>query len=86
LPIAAQYAPDNAIVCTDVDNDGIKDLILAGNEYQADVFTGRYDASYGCVLKGSKQKSFEEIELPKSGLIIDGDVKAILIIETPTRE
>ena len=30
----AQFAPVNAIVCTDVDGDGIKDFILAGNEYQ----------------------------------------------------
>ena len=52
LPVEAQFAPVNAIICDDLDNDGFKDLLLAGNEYQTDVITGRYDASYGCFLKG----------------------------------
>jgi len=46
LPVEAQFAPVNAIVCEDLDNDGFKDLLLAGNEYQTEVMTGRYDASY----------------------------------------
>ena len=36
----------------------LKILLLAGNEYQAEVMTGRYDASYGCFLKGSGKKNF----------------------------
>jgi hypothetical protein len=34
LPKEAQFAPVNAIVCADMDGDGIKDILLAGNEYQ----------------------------------------------------
>ena len=49
----AQFAPVNAIICDDLDNDGYKDLLLAGNEYQTEVITGRYDASYGCFLRGA---------------------------------
>ena len=30
----AQFSPVNAIICDDIDNDGFKDLLLAGNEYQ----------------------------------------------------
>jgi hypothetical protein len=37
LPVEAQFAPVNAIICDDLDNDGYKDLLLAGNEYQTDV-------------------------------------------------
>jgi hypothetical protein len=37
LPKEAQFAPVNAIVCTDMDGDGIKDILLAGNEYQTEV-------------------------------------------------
>ena len=54
----AQFAPVNAIICDDLDNDGFKDLLLAGNEYQTNVMTGRYDASYGCFLKGGADKKF----------------------------
>ena len=38
-----------------------KDILLAGNEYQAEVMTGRYDASYGCFLRGSSNKTFTSV-------------------------
>jgi len=75
LPVEAQLAPVNSIVCTDIDNDGNIDVIMAGNEYQSDVATGRYDASYGVVLKGDGKGSFTNYPFTKSGFIIDGDVK-----------
>ena len=31
LPVQAQFAPVNAIICDDLDNDDFKDLLLAGN-------------------------------------------------------
>jgi hypothetical protein len=80
LPIQAQFAPINSIICDDVDRDGFMDLITAGNEYQADVMTGRYDASYGCFLKGSKDKNFQFIPSTTSGFIVDGDVKDMQLI------
>jgi hypothetical protein len=75
LPPEAQFAPVNTILCEDLDHDGYKDLLLAGNEYQTEVMTGRYDASYGCFLKGSKSGSFTPIPPVSSGLILTGDVK-----------
>jgi hypothetical protein len=80
LPIEAQFAPVNSIICNDVDGDGYMDLIMAGNEYQADVMTGRYDASYGCFLKGSPQKIFTVVPPVESGFIINGDVKDMAMI------
>jgi len=80
LPVEAQFAPVNAIIATDVDGDGHTDLLLAGNEYQADVMTGRYDASYGVVLKGSKNKTFNAVPLLKTGLVLQGDIKSIMVI------
>lgn len=75
FPLVAQVAPVNAIACTDVDGDGITDIIIAGNEYQANVMTGRYDASYGMFLKGDGKGDFNSVTPVNSGLIIDGDVK-----------
>ena len=80
LPVEAQFAPVNAIICDDLDNDGYKDLLLAGNEYQADVTRGRYDASYGCFLHGNKKSEFSAISPVKSGFIVDGDVKDMSLI------
>ena len=81
LPMAAQFAPVNTIVAEDIDNDGHTDLVLAGNEYQADVITGRYDALYGCYLKGDG-KGFTAIPAVKSGFILPGDTKHMTIVHT----
>lgn len=86
LPVEAQFAPVNAIVCDDFDNDGFKDLLLAGNEYQAEVISGRYDASYGCFLRGSSTKSFIPVPPVNSGFILKGDVKDMSLITLPNKE
>jgi len=80
LPAEAQFAPVNAIICEDIDNDGYKDLLLAGNDYQADVITGRYDASYGCFLRGSRTKEFTAVPPARSGFVLKGDVKDMSLI------
>jgi len=80
LPIEAQFSPVNAIICDDLDNDGFKDLVLAGNEYQAEVMTGRYDASYGCFLKGSSNKTFTSMPPVTTGFMVNGDVKDMSLI------
>lgn len=86
LPAEAQFAPVNAIVCTDVDGDNINDLLLAGNEYQAEVNTGRYDASYGCYLKGTGNGNFTAISPASSGFIVNGDVKDMKLITTANNQ
>ena len=80
FPLMAQVAPVNAIVCTDVNNDGHIDMILAGNEYQSQVNAGRYDASYGLLLTGNGKGMFNTVMPAESGLIIDGDVKDVKLI------
>ena len=86
FPSMAQIAPVNSIVCTDVNNDGNLDLILAGNEYQAGVGSGRYDASYGLLLTGNGRGEFNVVAPASSGLILDGDIKDLKIIETPNQK
>jgi hypothetical protein len=80
FPLIAQEAPVNAIVCTDVNGDGKTDIILAGNEYQASVMSGRYDASYGLLLTGDGKGHFTVVSPVTSGLILDGDVKDLKMI------
>ncbi|MGH2646759.1 MAG: FG-GAP repeat domain-containing protein, partial [Ginsengibacter sp.] len=80
FPLIAQEAPVNAIVCTDVNGDGNTDIILAGNEYQANVMPGRYDASYGLLLTGDGKRNFTPVSPVLSGLILDGDVKDLKMV------
>jgi hypothetical protein len=86
FPLMAQIAPVNAIVCTDVDGDGRPDLILAGNEYQAAALSGRYDASYGLVLKADDHGGFQPLSPTADGLILDGDIKDLKLIHTGNRK
>lgn len=86
LPVEAQFAPVNAILVDDFDNDGYKDLLLAGNEYQTEVMTGRYDASYGLLLKGTGNKDFQPVSPVKSGFIIKGDIKDMSLLQLANGE
>lgn len=81
LPAEAQFAPINAIICDDLDGDGVNDLLLAGNEYQTEVMTGRYDASYGCFLKGTGKGAFVYSSPATNGFRVDGDVRDMKIIK-----
>ena len=83
LPVEAQFAPVNAMIYDDLDADGFKDLLLAGNEYQSEVMTGRYDASYGCFLRGGRKKIFTPVRPVESGFIVNGDVKDLALIHLP---
>jgi hypothetical protein len=86
LPVEAQLSPVNSILCTDVDADSNMDIIMAGNEYQTEVSTGRYDASYGVVLKGDGKGGFTNMSYARTGFIVDGDVKNMQLITTINKE
>lgn len=82
LPVEAQSAPINSIIAGDMDEDGNIDLVVAGNEYQAAIAIGRYDASYGLLLKGNGKGVFTSVAVSASGLLIDGDVKDMALIHS----
>jgi enediyne biosynthesis protein E4 len=85
FPAEAQEAPVNTMVYADVDGDGVADMILGGNEYQASIVSGRYDASYGLVLKGDGHGGFRALRPMEDGLILDGDVKDMKIVRVKGR-
>ncbi|NNV56748.1 VCBS repeat-containing protein [Limnovirga soli] len=82
LPIQAQFAPVNAMLIKDIDGDGKTDMLLAGNEYQIEISTGRYDASYGTFLKGIGKGVFSNVANTQTGLIVNGDVKSMQTLTT----
>ncbi len=78
LPVEAQFSPVRDIMISDVNKDGINDLILAGNNYVVRPSYGRYDASYGWCLAGDPSGAFKTMMPVESGLIINGDARKIL--------
>ncbi|CDF80349.1 ASPIC/UnbV domain-containing protein [Formosa agariphila KMM 3901] len=81
FPQEAQIAPINSIVFKDFDNDGIKDLLLAGNNYQSEIETTRADAGIGTYLKGINN-NFEYIKNQNTGFFANKDVRHVLYIKS----
>lgn len=75
LPVEAQFAPIRAALAEDFDGDGRTDLLVAGNDYGFPPVLGRSDASYGLLLRGRGDGRFEAIDMERSGVVIDGQVR-----------
>ncbi len=77
LPIEAQFAPIYASLAGDFDGDGKTDLLVGGNFYGVTPMLGRYDASYGLMLRGDGKGGFTPVDMEQSNLVIDGEVRDI---------
>ena len=75
LPDAAQLAPVFAAVAEDFDSDGRTDIVVAGNFSGVTPVRGRYDASYGLLLRGRIDGRFDPVDMEASGLVIEGQVR-----------
>ncbi len=80
--IHSQQSPINSILYFDFDDDGNKDLLLAGNNYQSEVETTRADAGIGTFLKGDNNGNFRFISNTESGFFADKDVRNMILITT----
>ena len=81
LPKEVQFSCVNTIGTMDVNNDGILDLILGGNQYEFKPQFSRLDANYGSVLLGNKNGTFSWVSNDKSGFFIKGEVKNLKLIK-----
>ncbi|RDI52186.1 VCBS repeat-containing protein [Flavobacterium glaciei] len=81
LPKEVQFSSVNTITTMDVNNDGIMDLILGGNQYEFKPQFSRLDANYGSVLLGNKKGIFSWMPYKQSGFFIKGEVKQLKIIK-----
>ncbi len=80
LPTEAQFAPIYAILAEDFDSDGHVDLLVAGNFHGVTPVRGRYDASYGLLLRGGGDGRFAPVDLTASGLLIEGQVRDMKLL------
>lgn len=86
LPMEAQFAPVYASLAEDFDGDGHTDLLVAGNSYGVTPVQGRYDASYGLLLRGDGTGRFESVDLESSNLLIEGQVRNMALLRRANGE
>ncbi len=77
FPTEAQLFPVNGIQITNINDDTIPDILLAGNNYSTEVETGRNDAGIGLALIGRGDGSFGSLPVTQSGFFVPGDVKCL---------
>jgi enediyne biosynthesis protein E4 len=77
LPVMVQLSCVNAIAFSDINKDGITDLVLGGNQFHFLPQFSRLDASYGHILLNKGNGDFDWIEPSKTGLNIRGEIKDI---------
>ena len=67
LPLQAQFAPTNQFQVADLNQDGHPDILLLGNNYDADTESGPYDAGNGLLLLGETGGTFSPLTGAQSG-------------------
>ena len=77
LPYQAQIAPIYGTRIQDFDEDGIPDILAVGNSHSPEVFSGWQDASFGTLLSGNGDGTFQVSDYDRSNFYIDGDAKAL---------
>ncbi len=77
LPKEAQVSSINDFIIEDFDQDGYKDVVLAGNLFTSEIETPRNDAGIGLLLKGNGQGKWSVIKSDKSGINLPYDIKRI---------
>ena len=77
LPLEAQISPVFGILSGDYNSDGNPDILLTGNSYSSNIFTGQYDALIGLLLAGDGNGGFSAIPGRESGFFADGDAKGM---------
>ncbi|GAB4040219.1 VCBS repeat-containing protein [Spirosoma jeollabukense] len=92
LPMLAQVSKLFALQAMDIDHDGDLDVVGGGNLYGVGTYQGRYDASYGLVLRnngrrgvnktGHNQAQFTALSPVDCGFLLDGEIRDIRPVKT----
>lgn len=81
LPAMAQLSPVNGIAVSDFDADGNLDVFLAQNSHALQAETGHFDGGNGALLRGLGDGNFASVRADQSGLVVDGDAKAVVLTD-----
>lgn len=80
LPTEVQFSCVCDILCTDLNNDGKNDLIMAGNDSSFAPQFSKLDASFGHVLFNDGHGGYQRQDNRTTGFSVKGDVKQVLPI------
>lgn len=86
LPPHVQFSSVNAISVFDVNKDGKKDIVMAGNDFDWLPQFSRLDASYGHVLINGGNRKFNYLLPAASGLDVRGATRDIITLEKDGRQ
>jgi len=81
FPEKAQLSTINDMVIDDMDNDGIRDILVCGNTNDAAVMVGNLDAGGALLLKGTGQGNFTSISAADNGLSVRGEARKIVYLK-----
>jgi hypothetical protein len=78
LPFNAQFAPVKGILTGDFNHDDNQDVLLIGNDFTTEAFTGDEDALQGLFLKGEGNGNLTTVSISKSGFFVPGDGRSLV--------
>ena len=81
FPEKAQFSTINDMVVDDIDGDGIKDILVCGNNSDAAVMTGVYDATSALLLKGNGDGNFAAVSPVEAGLNVRGESRKMVYLK-----
>ncbi len=80
FPVEAQFAPINAIQVLNSTQNGLPNVLTAGNFYEVTIERGRYDADYGTLLQNSGNGRFTALPQTRAGVYLKGQVRDLATI------
>lgn len=81
FPEKAQLSTINDMIIDDIDNDGIKDILVCGNSDDPAVMVGVYDATSALLLKGTGKGNFSAVSPADNGLTVRGESRKMIYIK-----
>lgn len=86
LPDEAQFFPVYDILIEDFNDDGNKDVFLAGNQFRAKPEIGIYAGGYGGLFIGNGSGGFRFVNPEISGVSLKGEVRSLQPIKIRNRK
>ncbi len=81
LPRIAQIAPLQGIVTGDFDGDGYQDIYAVQNSFAPIPAIGPFTGGVSQLLRGDGRGGFEAVPSHRSGLVVPGDAKALVVLD-----
>lgn len=81
FPEKGQFSTINDMIVDDIDNDGIKDILVCGNSDDPAVMVGVYDATSALFLKGAGKGNYTAVSPAENGLTVRGESRKMVYLK-----